>query len=159
MKKITLTKNKFAIVDDEDFAKLGQFKWYAHLSGGRNFYAARRDRLNKFKFIYMHREIININNSENRIFTDHIDGNGLNNCKENLRICTYQQNQLNKKHPRIDNKLKIKGVCWDKKRKKFRTEIMHNGIRIFLGRFSVLGDADDAYRKAEEKYFGEFARK
>lgn len=154
MKKIILTKNRFTVVDYDDFEKLNQFVWYAHLSSGRNFYAARRDCLNKF--IYMHREIIN---AKKGIFVDHIDGNGLNNCKENLRVCTYQQNQFNKKYPRIDNKLKIKGVCWDKKRKKFRTEIMHNSKRIFLGRFSVLGDADSAYRKAEEKYFGKFARK
>ncbi|OGO79854.1 MAG: hypothetical protein A2203_08110 [Chromatiales bacterium RIFOXYA1_FULL_46_5] len=61
-------------------------------------------------------------------------------------------------HPQKNNKLGVKGVSCHKKSRKFRSYIKLNGKKIFLGSYNVLGDADSAYRKAEEKYFGEFAR-
>ena len=91
--------------------------------------------------------------------TDHRDGNGLNNCKENLRPCTQQQNKFNQRYARKDNKLGIKGVRRCEDRKKFQARIKIDGKQIHLGCFNVMGDADSAYRIAEEKYFGEFARK
>jgi len=58
-----------------------------------------------------------------------------------------------------NNKLGIKGVCWHKGARKFQSQIIYYGEKIYLGCFNVLGDADSAYRISEEKYFGEFARK
>ena len=103
----------------------------------------------------MHREIMN---TPTHLQIDHINGNTLDNRKENLRICTNQQNGFNKKNPLKNNKLGIKGVCWHKKIKKFMASIKINDKSIHLGYFNVLGDADSAYRIAELKYFGEFAR-
>ena len=78
--------------------------------------------------------------------------------KENLRLCTHQQNQFNQKNPRKNNKLGIKGVCWHKGVRKFQVTMRINAKNKHLGYYNVLGDADSAYRIAEEKYFGEFAR-
>ena len=64
---------------------------------------------------------------------------------------------FNRIAPLKNNKLGIKGVHWDRNAKKFRAQIHVNKKQIHLGCFNVLGDADSAYRKAEEKYFGEFA--
>lgn len=54
-------------------------------------------------------------NAPKGIQVDHRNGDGLYNCKENLRLCTHQENRFNVKNPRTDNKLGIKGVIWDKK--------------------------------------------
>ena len=157
MKYIKLTKNQVAIVDDEDFERINKNKWYAGFDIVMGKYYARRGIwLNKkVGAILMHRFILNTFNKEH---IDHINGNTLDNRKDNLRICTVQQNQFNQKNPRKDNKLGIKGVYLDSKIRKFVAQIKVNGKLIYLGCFNVAGDADSAYRKAEEKYFGEFAR-
>ena len=82
MKKIKLTQNKYTLVDDEDFDYLNQFNWCAHKEK-YNFYAVRTDNKLK-KCIRIHRVIMNCPDSK---FIDHKDGNGLNNQKENLRLC------------------------------------------------------------------------
>ena len=155
MKEISLTQDKVALVDDEDFDKLNQFKWCANKIGNR-YYAVRGSQVNKkSKSILMHREIMN---TPKYLQVDHKDNDSLNNQKDNLRVCTNQQNNQNKKHSYKNNKCKIKGVCWDRNNKKFIAQIMINGKTKYLGGFNILGDADSAYRMAEEKYFGEFAR-
>lgn len=155
MKEIKLTKGKVVLVDDEDFERLNQFKWFATFSDGK-YYAGRQPPRNKTKrkAILMHREIMG---TPKGLQVDHRNGDGLYNCKENLRNCTNQQNHQNLNYHR-DNILKIKGVSWDKKYKKFVARIKANGKPIILGYFNVLGDADSAYRIAEERYFGKFAR-
>lgn len=156
MKEIMLTQGKVALVDDEDYERLNQFKWYASFERGR-FYAAKGVwNEGKHTTIRMHREIMN---NPTGMDIDHINNNGLDNCKENLRICYRQQNMQNQRKAQQRNKLRIKGVHWREDAKKFRAGIKSNGKQIWLGYFNVLGDADSAYRKAEEKYFGEFTRK
>ena len=157
MKEISLTQNKVALVDDEDFEWLNQFKWYACWSGWV-WYAIRKSPIldGKRITILMHREIMN---APNGVPVDHRNSNGLDNRRENVRLCTNQQNMHNRKKANRNNKLGIKGVCWHRNTKKFRSQINLNGKKIHLGLFNVLGDADSAYRKAEEKYFGEFARR
>mgnify|MGYP001561659861 CR=1 FL=1 len=154
MKEIPLTQGKVAIVDDSDFERLSQFKWHAQKSGN-TFYADRYNLYDKPRAIRMHREIMNAPKGTQ---VDHKNGNGLDNRKGNLRLATHQQNMFNQVKSRNDNKLGIKGVHWSKAKKKFVAQIKANGKKIHLGYFNVMGDADSAYRKAEEKYFGEFAR-
>ncbi len=155
MKEIKLTQNKVAIVDDEDYERLNQFKWHSCLS--RNTcYAGRGIKIDsKNNKIYMHREIMNPPNGTQ---IDHRNGNGLDNRKSNMRACTSQQNGFNTKRAQKNNSLGIKGVSLVKKINKFEARIMFNSKIIRLGYFNVMGDADSAYRIAEEKYFGEFAR-
>lgn len=156
MKQIMLTQDKIAIIDDDDFERLNHYKWHAWWSG-YGWYVKRSNKnhhINRESTL-IHREIMN---APKNVQVDHINGDGLDNRKENLRFVTNQQNAFNKKSAHKNNKLGIKGVCWNKERKKFEAQIMLNYKRIHLGRFNVLGDADSAYRKAEEKHFGEFAR-
>lgn len=157
MKFIGLTQNQKAIVDDEDFDRINEYKWYADSSTNTGKYYARRStRLNNKRISFkMHRLILNAAKGEQ---VDHINGNTLDNRKENLRICNNQQNQFNQIHHRKNNKLGIKGVYWDSAMRKFRADIRVNGKPIYLGCFNILGDADSAYRIAEDKYFGEFSR-
>lgn len=154
MQEIKLTQGKIALVDDENFEYLNQFKWCSHKRRS-TFYAVRNEqKKGKSKTILMHREIMLANNS---VEVDHKNLNGLHNYKENLRLCTSGQNRLNAKAHR-DNKLKTKGVYWNRMVKKFMARIQIQGKEIYLGCFTVLADADQAYRVAELKYFGEFAR-
>lgn len=155
MKEIKLTQGKIAIVDDEDFEWLNQFKWYAH-KRTNTWYAVRNIWVeNRRTAISMHREIMGASKGQE---IDHRNGDGLYNLKVNLRFCTCQQNQFNRIFARRDSNLNIKGVGYHEKAKKFQASIRINGKKIYLGIYAVLGDADSAYRIAEEKYFGEFAR-
>ena len=144
MKEIQLTQGKVAQVDDEDFEELNQFKWFARKV--RNTYYAGRNSVyvkGKRKTINMHFSIIGESES---LQTDHIDGNGLNNQKSNLRLVTSRQNSQNKR-----NMIKVSqypGVGWDKRRNKWRSRIVINGTQKHLGYFILAAAAFDAYRKA-----------
>ena len=112
MKKIPLTQNKFALVDDADYDWLNQFKWYARNEGQR-YYACRSFRVDgHVHHIVMHRLILGLKEGDGKI-TDHIDGNGLNNSRSNLRICTSAENNFNQR-PQAGKTSKYKGVHWDK---------------------------------------------
>ena len=158
MKKILLTQGKTTLVDDEDYERLSKYKWCAQKNFRSNvWYAARQISTGngKQKTITMHREIMNATKGRQ---IDHRNGNGLDNRKENLRFCTHQQNMFNRITPLKNNKLSIKGVRWREDMKKFQAQIKFNRRVINLGFFTVLADADQAYRVAEIKYFREFAR-
>lgn len=90
MKKIKLTKGYDAIVDDDEYDRLNKLKWYAHKTGNK-VYAKRGGGKS---VISMHRLVINL--TDPSLFVDHIDGNGLNNQKSNLRPATQSQNQANR---------------------------------------------------------------
>lgn len=155
MKEIQLTQGKVALVDDEDFDYLYQWKWYACKSGN-TFYANRYDKnLNNKKIkIYMHRFITK--NINKKMHTDHINRNGLDNRKINLRICTNSQNSSNR-GLQINNTTGFKGVYYAKNINKFRAIIVVNRIKKTLGSYIDPIDAARAYNNAAQKYHGEFA--
>jgi HNH endonuclease/AP2 domain len=86
---------------------------------------------------------------------DHIDGNTLNNRRDNLRVCTGRQNRFNQKR-RSDNQTGFKGVS--KTNSRYKAAIMVNQKSIYLGTFDTAPLAHEAYCEAALKYFGEFAR-
>jgi hypothetical protein len=147
MKKIKLTQNKYTLVDDEDYDYLNQWNWHC----SNNNYAVRTDNKLK-KTIYMHRVIIN---SPDKLSTDHINGNGLDNRKENLRVCTQTQNNGNRKLNK-NSTSGIKGISWNKINKKWKARISTKGKRKHLGYFKNKNDAKKAYTKVAKNYFGEF---
>jgi len=102
----------------------------------------------------MHREIINV--EEGKV-VDHINHNGLDNRKVNLRPATIAQNGWNRKPKTKNCSSKYKGVWWDKQLKKYRAQIWFNGNRLHLGYFKNQIDAAKAYDKAAKKYHGQFA--
>ena len=155
MKKISLTQGKFALVDDEDFDELSKYKWYAHKSFN-TFYAERQVRVeqgrgNRQKPMKMHIVILG---TPSGMLTDHIDGDGLNNQRINLRIATFQENCRNTRKYK-NNSTGFKGVIFQDK--KYRPRIMVSGKSISLGMFEKKEDAYQAYCDACIKYHGEFA--
>ena len=148
MKKIKLTKNQFALVDDEDFEFLNQWKWQANKSRD-TFYAQRSDNKNgKQKHIFMHRLLLPCENT----MVDHINRNGLDNQKHNLRTCNHSQNAANAKFRK-----KYKGTYLVKGKNKFRASIMQNNKTYRLGYFKTEIDAAKAYDKKAKELYGEFA--
>ncbi len=146
MKYIPLTQGKVAIVDDLDFKKLNRFKWYFEKSGyaGRDF---------KGKTIRMHQFIMN---TPKKLHTDHINGDGLDNRRDNLRLATVAENTRNQKI-RKDNTSGYKGVSFNKNRQKWQSYINYKCKMIHLGFFTFPEYAALKYNFEAKKLFGEFA--
>ena len=155
MKKIKLTQNKYALVDDNDFEELNKFKWHA-LKSENTFYPLRKiwdKNTKKQTVIMMHRVIMETPKGKE---TDHIDRNALNNQRSNLRIVTHSQNQMNKGMSK-NNTSGFKGVMWSKKSKKWQANIRKNNKKLYLGLFKTKEEAYEAYVEACKKYHGDFA--
>jgi len=150
-KEIPLTKGLVAIVDDDDFDLIKKYKWRALTGKGLQYAVTSTFPL---KSMSMHRLIINAPDGKQ---VDHIDGNGLNNRKSNLRLCTHSQNQRNSKLSSM-NTSGYRGVYFDKYHRKWAAEISVNNKILKLGRFFSKVEAAKAYDKAAVEYGGEFAK-
>lgn len=151
-REIQLTQGKVAIVDDEDFEWLNQWKWYAHRYD-KIWYAERnkpRPYVEK-KTIRMHAVILG-----NDKWADHKNGNGLDNRRDNLRECTYSQNVMNR-GIQSNNTSGYIGVAWHKKIDAWVAYIQVNRKRINLGRFTTKEEAAYVRDQAAIKYHGEFS--
>jgi hypothetical protein len=154
-RRIPLTQGKYAIVDPEDFERLNKHKWHA-VKSGSTFYAIRCvGPAKRTTYIRMHREILH---PPDHLVVDHINHNGLDNRKANIRPATRAQNNFNRLIAKGKNSSsKYKGVSWKKDRKKWRARIHVNGRYKFLGYFKEEKQAAKAYDEAAKKYHGEFA--
>lgn len=95
MKRIDLTQGYFALVDDEDYSDLADYKWHYKSPGyaNRTAYKGRIKGKDQYESVLMHREIMKAGDNKH---VDHINRNGLDNRKKNLRVCTHQQNMFNR---------------------------------------------------------------
>ena len=153
MKEIQLTKNKIAIVDDEDYEYLNQFKWTAQ-KGWSTWYAKRASKKDgRHNTILMHRSLLNV--TDKSILVDHINQNGLDCRRSNLRLANKTQNSVNSKI-RIDNSTGYKGVSYDEKRRSFYACIYISGKTKSLGRYKTAGEASEAYEAKAKELFGDF---
>ena len=152
MKVIQLSQGFFAVVSDQDFPTLNQFNWSVQKNRvGR--YAQRRKIGGAT--VKMHREILGI--IDPKIEVDHRDGNGLNNCRENLRTATHQHNSFGFRHKKIGVSSKFRGVSWASGPSKWRASLKLNGSFRHLGYFKTEEEAARAYDSAATNFFGEFA--
>ena len=158
VKKIPLTQGKYALVNDEDFDYLAQWKWLAHWSPGtKSYYAKRNARKgeigwiskNRRRLISMHAEIMNLPKG---MFVDHINHDTLDNRRNNLRSVTHRQNHQNRRQSKYS---KYPGVSWDKSREKWIVLIQVNGKRKNIGRFNSEIEAFKAYKTAVFELTGE----
>lgn len=148
---IPISRGYTVIVDGPDAARVLACKWYAK-PHRRTVYAVRNTRredgahttqtLHKFLTGYAK--------------TDHINGDGLDNRRENLREVTDGQNTRNTRR-RLDNTSSFKGVCWNKQQGMWQARIAVDGVRYRLGYYTTAEEAARAYDAAARELHGEYA--
>ena len=150
MKEIPLTQGKVALIDDEDYEWISQFKWYAY-KGRSTFYSMRN--IKGGNPVRLHREILKRNLGENfkdSFVVDHINHNGLDNRKGNLRLVTNRENLMNQKNKSFYSSI-YPGVFVSKgkyRNKKYVAQIRIGEKRKFLGSFYTEIEAAITYVKA-----------
>ncbi len=149
VRRIPLTQGKFATVDAKDYYRLAQFQWFAEF-GGRTFYAVRKQ---NGKSIKMHRYIMS---APSHLVVDHIDHNGLNNCRANLRLCSFAQNMRNVVS-NVGATSTYKGVHWNKRMKRWAASIQFEKKQYHLGYFTDETEAAKAYDKKASQLHRQFA--
>jgi hypothetical protein len=139
------------IIDDEDYDIVSQYSWYAG-KGTNTFYACRNIGYAIRTIQRMHTFITGYSKC------DHINGNGLDNRKSNLREVTSKQNNMNRSKTSNSTTSVYKGVHWVTRRSKWQAKIFVDGKDKFLGYFHDEKEAAIAYNKAATKFFGEFCK-
>jgi hypothetical protein len=131
-----------AVVDEVDHLWACQFRWHITEAG----YAARSQRRGpecKPYRMFLHREILGLKHGYKGVVVDHIDGDPLNNVRENLRAVTHAQNCQNRKLP-ADNKSGYRGVSWKADVGRWRVQVMVDGERTVVGYFDDVHEAGNA---------------
>lgn len=153
--EIRLSNGAVTIVDAVD-GDLLQLRWQCHTSG-HNSYATHGSKKHSFS---MHRHIMARVTGRPLVkgeIVDHINGNSLDNRRNNLRLCTHAQNIHNQRLS-VANKSGFKGVGFFKKLGKWRAQIKVNRKQLTIGYFNTPEEAHKAYCDAAKEYFGDFAR-
>lgn len=158
MKKIPLPNGQFALVDDEDYDMLMKFKWSVTKPGHRRTVYARtnvKGADGKYFTESMHRMVLGLKKYDGKV-VDHINGNGLDNRKSNLRVCEVRNNAANVKTPR-NNTSGYKGVHFRKDRSVWIAEIRVNWKLHTVAYTRCKHFAARKYNEKALEYFGEFA--
>lgn len=155
MKEIVLSQGKVALVDDEDFEWLSQWKWSAHRPNPNRYYAIRQ--LEKTRIgLKMHRVILGLDYGDKRQ-GDHINGDSLDNRRANLRIALPIENARNcRMHS--NNSSGFNGVSFHRNRNKWLAQYSHDRIRTHIGYFVSKVDAAQAFMFVTYLHYGEFSR-
>ena len=151
---VPLTKGYEAVIDAIDLPLVAGYNWWAYVD--RNtVYAVTSSKHPKYgRQARMHRVITSCPQG---LHVDHVDLNGLNNRRANLRVATHSQNKHNQPAQR-NNTSGFKGVYFHKGSGKYRAMIGVNGRLKSLGLFRTAIQAHEAYKEASIRYHGEFAR-
>ena len=156
MKRIPLSQGLYAIVSERDHNYLNRWKWTAWCCGNVRYAYRKTSRTRRQRNVFMHSAVAARKGlSEGRV--DHVDGNGLNNCRSNLRCATQSQNGMNRCKPRT-NRSGYKGVSQTTHSNRWRARIGAGGKEKQLGTFDTPRQAARAYDNAAAMLHGSFAR-
>lgn len=155
MRTIELGRGYTTVVDEDDYDKLSQYNWSVD-ERSHTTYVKRSVYEGGIRTgtEIMHRLIMD---APEDMQVDHINGDGLDNRKENLRLCSQKQNLMNKRSV-VDSSSKHKGVCWDKGSSKWRAYIQVDKKKKHLGYYTDELAAASAYNEAAKEHFGEYAK-
>lgn len=153
MKQIPVGKNHTATVSDEDHHFISQFRWYPVEASNTTYARAQYNG----KYVFMHRLIMGVAVDRANIEIDHIDHNGLNNTRNNLRVATRKQNRANSLKKQASATSKYKGVSKFANAKAWIAQIRIDGKKVHLGSFATEEKAAAAYNAAALQHFGQFA--
>jgi hypothetical protein len=149
---------RFFSVDNEDAIEVNRHKWHIYKHKKDHIYYVQanvKKSDGKNSTIDLHRFLLR---PDSGVFVDHIDGNGLNNCRSNLRKCSVSQNGQNSSTPK-NNKSGFKGVSWCNRDKYWVAHICIKGKRYNLGHFNSAEEGSVVYEAKAKELFGEFYRK
>lgn len=150
-------KDKYVAIVDDDDKILASFRWNVLIDNDTEY--ARRSVGNKT--IMLHQMVLEHmlgRPLESGEYPDHIDGNGLNNQRRNLRKASREENMQNSRK-RKDNKSGVKGISWKERNQKWQARINVNGKQYYLGLFATLDAAKEAWEKAASEFHKEFKRR
>lgn len=150
---IPLTQGMSAQVDAADAALVSGFKWQAAHHNGRWYTQAavpgRRGPIS------MHRLLMGPGKG---LMVDHVNGDGLDNRRSNMRVCTHTENMWNQRVQQTERKIsRFKGVTWKARGKPWGAAIQQNGARLFIGSYRTEEEAARAYDAAAKVFHGRFA--
>lgn len=150
---VPLSGGRFALIDSADAVEVGRYSWSIDSTGA---YARRgvQDADGRTKTIFMHRELTK---APPGMEVDHVNRDGLDNRRANLRLCTPSQNQRNRGKDR-SNSSGFKGVSHYKRNGRWRATITIHGKFLHIGLYDTPEEAHAAYCAAAATLHGEFAR-
>ena len=151
MKQIKLTQGKYAIIDDSSFGLVSQYKWHFHITNGKMGYPRT---MIAGKKIRLHTLLMK---NPKGTYADHVNGNTLDNRRENLRICTPSESNANLSK-RVGCSSKYKGISFDKERDKWQVRVYFKKKKVFFKRVNTEIEAARLYDLIARKIFGKFAK-
>lgn len=154
---LKLSNGMVVLISNRDLAWARGFRWHCLRSTDTLFYAGANCRLaaGVWRLRSMHRLLLGL--ADPAVKVDHIDGNGLNNCRWNLRLATNQQNLANA-GPMEGGTSRFKGVSWHKRAGRWQAHHYGGGRSRYLGLYYTEEGAALAYDRAARELFGEYAR-
>lgn len=154
---VDLTKGRQARIDRKDWPIVKKFKWCTTINGTQAYAKAYAGGGRKNpQFVYLHHVIVG--KPKKGLVVDHVNGDGLDNRRKNLRIIPWRLNTLGKKVLRSNNTSGYTGVSWVSRSKKWKAQIRSLGRMMTLGEFKDKMMAVKAYQAAAKKEFGIYAK-
>lgn len=158
VREISLNKGFVALVDEEDYESVSKYLWYVQektLKNGIKKNYVRRN-VSPGKQVMLHRQLCGITDS--MIIVDHLDDNGLNNCRQNLRVCRHSQNNQRKRTANPHGYRGIGPITLADGSVHWQARIKDNYKNLFLGSYVTPEEAARAYDAAAKKLHGSQAR-
>lgn len=145
MPEVRVGKHHVALVDEADLERVTQFNWWLHRNRSSTYALAGTRSNGTRSCVLMHRLILQ---PPDDVHVDHINGDGLDNRRCNLRVVTPAENQQNRRGASRHSKTGVRGVRWDESIQRFRASVRVSRKQVFSAAFRTLAEAEVAVKQA-----------